>query len=288
MYFCKKKMKKIIFNFVLIITMIIISCNSNNSLPQNRVIVNRIQSTGNDITVNQDVTIPGFDVNAFADLLKQTADPDKLTIILNTPDNGVNDMHLNNPSSIDYLKVDQLNNNQLGVFDETPSGKIRVATLTINRETNSYQILGDQNYCGADYAYNSPSGLRFTDYALLYWLYRPHVIFHPYWGYHAGYYSGYHPYAYSTTSRTRYITRYRVTHPSSYTNRPSQTQAPRNIAPARSSLSNPTSTQRSFQKNEGDRFRNSTMSSNRTSTSRSTSPFRSTSSSSRGGFGRRK
>lgn len=260
------------------------SCNNTPTNAQNRVTVSHNYAPQQDVNV-QPNDIPGFDVNAFAQLLKSTTNPDALTQAINSQGNNVNNLDLDNDGSIDYLKVDQTGNTSLGVFDELPTGKVQVASLTVNTMNNSYCVTGVPDYCGPTYVYNSPSGITFGQFLFLHWLLTPHSYYHPHWGYHRGYYSGYsyyrshysRPYSSSYIRERRTITT-RTTRmapsTSSSTYRTSNTSTYRSTpqTPARTSISTPSTSQRSFTSGEGNRFRSSGASSN---------GFRSTSSSSR-------
>jgi hypothetical protein len=255
-----------------------------NSTAQNRVVVTHAAPQNVSVQSND---VPGFDVNAFANLLKTTTNPDALTQAINQPGNSVNNLDLDNDGNIDYLKIDQINDNSLGVFDETPSGKISIATLTVNTQNNSYVINGSPDYCGNTYIYRSQPGLTFGQYMFLSWMLRPHPYYHPYWGYHTGYYRGYGAYRshYRTPYNSGYMrtrtttTRTTVRNPSSNSQVRQSTSRPRAAAPAtapqRSSLSNPTRSQRSFSTGGSSNFRNRGSNTSGFSGSRASSPSRS-------------
>ena len=185
------------------------SCSDTTA--QNRVTVSHPQPQ--DINV-QSNDIPGFNVNRFADLLKTTSSPDALTQAINAKGNDINNLDLDEDGQIDYLKVDQVDNTTLAVYDETNNDKVEVCKLTVNTQNNSYSVVGSPQYCGNTYVYNSQPGITLGQFLFLHWMLTPHPYYHPYWGYHRGYYVGYHPYYthYSrpytrTYSRTRTITR---------------------------------------------------------------------------------
>lgn len=282
----------------LIATFSLFAMNScSDTTAQNRVTVSHPQPQ--DINV-QSNDIPGFNVNRFADLLKTTSNPDALTQAINANGNDINNLDLDEDGQIDYLKVDQINNNSLGVYDETNNDKVEICKLTVNTQNNSYSIVGTPQYCGNTYVYNSSPGLTFGQFMFLHWMLSPHPYYHPYWGYHVGYYRGYRPYYshYSrpytrTYSRTRTVTR---TVPSTVrSTRSTPTQVSRSASsvrstPQRTSVSNPVRSQREFSRGEGNRFRSSGATgsgfrSSSSSSSRSSSSFGSSRSSSRSSFG---
>jgi len=273
----------------------LLSCGSNTSNAQNYVTVQHAPQASQNVNV-QSNDIPGFDVNGFANLLKSTTNPDALTQAMNQPGNSINNLDLDNDGQIDYLKVDQVGNNSLGVFDETPNGKVTVATLTVNTQNNSYAINGSPDYCGNNYMYQSQPGLSLGQYMFLAWMLHPHPYYHPYWGYHRGYYGGYRGYrshysrpynsSYMRERRT-YTTRTTTTVRNSPTSSVRQTSAP---VQQRNSISNPVRSQRSFNSNEGNRFRSSGGNSSGfrstpSSSTRSSSGSRSSFGGSRSSFG---
>lgn len=264
-----KKMRKQIVYLALLVASAIGFNSCGNSTAQNRVIVTHAQPV---VTAPQDVNVqsndvPGFDVNGFANLLKTTTNPDALTQAINQPGNSINNLDLDNDGNIDYLKVDQISGNSLGVYDETQSGKVTVATLTVNTQNNSYVINGTPDYCGNTYIYQSQPGLTFGQYMFLAWMLHPHPYYHPYWGYHRGYYHGYGCYHshYRTPynpgyMRTRTVTNRTVVRNPSYSSgssqvRQSPTQVRATPTPQRSSVSNPTQSQRSFSAGGASNFR---------------------------------
>lgn len=136
------------------------SCGNS---PQNTVYVTR--NTPQTVSV-QSNNVPGFDIEQFAYLLKSTANPDLLTQAINTPGNGINMLDLDNDGSVDYLRVDQIDENTLVVVNETGDGvdsRITICTLLMNND--SYRINGT-SYCSAPY-YQSPYHLRASEYAFL-------------------------------------------------------------------------------------------------------------------------
>lgn len=185
-----KKMKKLLLSLSVLGLLSLTSCSSTTPQAdaQNVVYVSHPQPQNVNVQSND---LPGFDVNGFANLLKTTTNADALTQAINQPGNNINNLDLDGDGNIDYLKVDQISGNQLGVYDETQNGKVTVATLTVNTQNNSYAINGTPDYCGSNYYYQSPYGLTFGQFLFLHWMLAPHPYYHPYWGYHTGYYHGY-------------------------------------------------------------------------------------------------
>ena len=238
-------MKKIIVGLLLIVSA---SCNN----AQNNVTVVRTQPKN--VTLQQDENLTGFDIQQFANLLKTTTNPDALTQAINANGNTINNLDLDEDKNIDYLKIDQVDQNTLQVVDEIQTGKIIVATLTINTQNNSYAVNGNQDYCGNNYSYQSPTGITFGQLLFLSWMMHPHSYYHPCWGYHRGYYVGYHPYYshYSRPYTTHYVTERRTIIRNRTTNNNHQT----NQSSSNRSL-NTGSSQRKFNSGESNRLKSS-------------------------------
>lgn len=224
-------MKKIISLLSLVV--VLLSCNSAG---QNNVAV--VPNTNNDIQVQAE-NVPGFNVPAFANLVKTTANPQMLEQQINDPNTGINTLDLDSDGNVDYLKVVE-KANQLMVVDETPTNQITIATLNIT-PNGDVSVMGNQMYSGANYNYHNRYSL--TDAILLSYLLRPHPYYIP--SYHYGFY----PSSYRRTSvvntRTRIISRNTANYNRNNYNRNTYNRAAK-AAPYRKSLTNPTTSQRSF------------------------------------------
>lgn len=260
------------------IGMFIASCDSNTQTQPNTVVVTQApqpQQYQEPSNVQAQVAdIPGFNVQGFADLLKSTSNPSAIQDALNSPNNSVNNLDLDNDGIIDYLRVDQINRYAIRVVDEIGEDqRVDIATLTINPQNNSYSIKGSPDYCGNTYIYNSQPGITLGQLMFLNWLMTPHPVYHPNWGYRrypAGY-TAYHsryerPYSRSyiqerkvTKTVTRTVTQPKVsvTSPNYPSNPRTRTNTPQTSRPTvstpppapRPSISAPAQSQRSFQVN---------------------------------------
>lgn len=252
-----KKTIKNIFTILMIgiVTSSTMSCGNSNP-PQNNVTITQqpVQSAQN-VSVQPAENLPsGFNVNEFANLLKTSTNADALTTALNTQPNSINNLDLDGDGNVDYLRVNQVDNNTLQVVDETSATqKTVVATLNINTANNSYSINGSPDYCGNNYIYNSSPGISLSQYMFLTWWMSPYHYHHPYycgWGYHTHYYGGYHPYHSSRPYTTRTVTEYKTIR-----SKPSTNTANR-VAPAPvRNISAPVKSQKSFSAGEGNRFK---------------------------------
>jgi uncharacterized membrane protein YgcG len=194
-----KKMKKILFPILLLL---LNSCAQ--PIPQNSVNISVVTNN-----------VSGFNIQNFTTLLRTTKDPQSLEQDINVPNNNINNLDLDKNGQVDYLKVVETQSGVFQVDDASIPNQIVVATLT---------IVGNQNYSGGDYMYNT----HFTvgDYLLLSYIMRPHPYYVP--SYHYGYYPSYY---HHTTVRTVYR---------------NNNNTIRSATPVRNSLSNPNQSQRSF------------------------------------------
>ncbi len=262
-------MRKTILNFAILAALAlgIASCGSNSS--QQAQAQNRVTTSGGggqNVAVQAEDNIPGFDVQAFAQLLKTCTNPDALTQQLNAPNSKINNLDLDGDNNTDYLKVDQVDANTLTVNDETKNGKVLIATLTINPQQQTYVINGTPDYCGANYqyAYQPQPGITFGQLLFLHYMLMPHPYYHPYWGYGRGYYGGYHPYHsyYGRPYTSGYARGYqqRVRTQTTMSKNPNYRPGSNNRGTApnngsKPSLSNPQRSQTQFKANEGSRFK---------------------------------
>ena len=214
-------MKKIISSLFTLV--VIWGCGSNNSSDYQ----------GNNVTI-QSTALPGFNVNNFANLVRQTKNPSEIEGAINKVDNDINNLDLNKDGNVDFLKVVE-SQNQLKVVDDVdPNNSVTVATLNITRNNDmaDMQIQGNPSYCGQDYRYHSSFSLG--EILLLSYMFAPHPYYVPV--YHYGYYPSYYRSYTTATYRT-------VTHTYSNTNRGSINNTSNS---SRSSLNNPVRSQRSF------------------------------------------
>src|ERR1700748_3180745 len=207
-------MKKI-FIALTLLAVVASSCNQN-------------RREQNNVTIENNTTA-GFDVNKLAQFVKNSTDPQTLEKAINNPANQINNLDLDKDGNIDYLKVEEGDNDKLKVIDDvSDSESVTVASIKVNPGDNNnadLSIQGNPDYVGYNNYYHSSFTL--TDFLLLSYFMRPHSYYMPI--YHYGYYPSYY-------SRTRTYTTFRPTTSSHMSTRMS----------SRSSLSNPSRSQRSF------------------------------------------
>jgi len=243
-------MKKI---FIALTGLVLLASACNQNPPQQ-----------NNVTIENNTTA-GFDVNKLAQFVKTSTDPQTLEKAINNPANQINNLDLDKDGNIDYLKVQESDNNKLKVIDDVSNSEsVTVATINVSPDNNSntadLNIQGNPSYAGYNNYYHS--SFSFTDFLLMSYLLRPHSYYMPM--YHYGYYPSYY-------TRTRTYTTFRPTTSSAMSSR----------ASTRSSLSNPSGSQRSFGTRSSQPVRSGGFGS-RSSSSRSGFGR------SRGGFGRRR
>ncbi|MFI5136530.1 MAG: hypothetical protein ACHQIM_01800 [Sphingobacteriales bacterium] len=212
----------------------------------------------NNVTIENNTTA-GFDVNKLAQLVKTSTDPQTLEKAINDPNNHINNLDLDKDGNIDYLKVEESDKNKLKVVDDVSSSEsVTVASINVaptDNNTADLSIQGNPDYAGYNNYYHS--SFTFTDFLLMSYLMRPHSYYMPmyHYGYYPSYYTRVHTYS---------------------TFRPTTSPA----MSSRSSLSNPSRSQRSF----GTRSSQPVRSGGFGSRSSGRSGF----GHSRGGFGRRR
>ncbi len=261
------------------------------------------QQRGDRYDVNVQTLVPaseGLDLKAVGDLLKQADTAKDFEALLNSPNNGVNNLDLNEDGQVDYISVTEYGNDQVKGFSLTtepsPGETQEIATIEVEKVSDSQaevEIKGNEQIYGQNHYYHSSFGL--TDFLILSWLFRPHPLYASPWGYNS-YPPSYAPQrtrsisdyqrnmnqrtrgsAYSAASRSRVGTNLR------------SPNAGKTASTIKAPLKNPTASQRQFQsRNPSQQVRSGGFgrsSSQARSTTRSSSVRRSAPSRS-GGFSR--
>ena len=260
--------KLLVASAITILAISFAGCGCNSSSERNQVTVQPAPAA---------VQSPGFNVQNFAELVKKTSDPSSIEKAINDPGNAVNNLDINADGKVDFLSVNETANT-IQVMDNDVNPATQICTLNITQagQQANVAINGSPTYCGNNYAYHSSFSM--TDFLLLHYMLTPHRYYYPHYsyGYHPAYYRSYRPASYRTVTRSYSSPGYRSSTP---------TSTYRSSTPSRSSISSPSSSQRSFSttpRNTGS-FRSTGFGS---SSSRPSSSFRSSSSSSsRSSFG---
>lgn len=220
----------------------------------------------NNVTIENNTT-SGFDVNKLAQFVKTSTDPETLEKAINNPANQINNLDLDKDGNIDYLKVEEGENNRLKVIDDVSNSEsVTVASIRIDTDNASNQadlaIQGNPAYVGYNNYYHS--SFSFTDFLLLSYIMRPHAFYVPmyHYGYYPSYYTRVHTYSTFRPTTSSYMSS-RMSH--------------------RSSLSSPVRSQRSFSTRRSGSFGSGSRRS-----SFGSSSFRRSSFGSSRGFGRRR
>ena len=133
----------------------------------------------NNVTIENNTTA-GFDVNKLAQFVKTSTDPATLEKAINDPANRINNLDLDKDGNIDYLKVEEADNNKLKVMDDVSSSEsVTVASINVSPDntnnTADLSIQGNPNYVGYNNYYHS--SFSFGDMLLLSYLMRPHAYY---------------------------------------------------------------------------------------------------------------
>lgn len=253
------------------------SCGPNAQYPQERNNVS-VSPMSNNVNIQADQGNAAFDVNKLSEIVQKSTDPKVLEEKINDPSTNINNLDLDKDGKVDFLTVTEPAQNQLQISDASVNPAVVVANLTITpnqqAQTASMQIQGDPAYCGSYNTYYRPS-ISFGEILFLSYLLAPHPYYHPYYGY------GRYP-SYYSERRTVVRTVYQPTR-SQYVSPSSGSRGSQGFGGSnRSSLSEPSRSQRSFGARDNSRPVGSGGFGN--SSSRSMSPSRS---SGFGGGGRR-
>ena len=281
-------MKKLLIVAFSTLSLGLLSCGGRNSdYPQQHNNVT-FSPMGNNVNIQADQNNAAFDVSALSQVVQRSTDPKVLEQKINDPDNKINNLDLDKDGKIDYLNVTEAANNQLTISDASVDPAVTVANLTITpdqqAQTASMQIQGTPAYCGSYNTYYQPH-ISFGEILFLSYLMRPHSYYYPMYGYHN------YP-SYYTSRRTVVRNVYHPTQSSYVRNGNSGGGFNSGRSGSRSSMSAPTSSQRSFGVRDNSRAVGSGGFGNASSRRSYSSPSPSRSSFSSGGsrrsFGRRR
>lgn len=259
------------------------------------------EERGDRYDVNVQTLVPaseGLDLKAVGDLLKEAETGKEFEALLNSSDNNVNNLDLDEDGQVDYIFVTEYGNDQVKGFSLTTqptAGETQeIASIEVEQVSDSQaevEIQGNEQIYGQNHYYRSSFGL--TDFLIMSWLFSPRPLYASPWGYNS------YPPNYNPTT-TRSFSDYqqdmnRRTRGSSYA--PANTSrvgtnvrspnAGKTASTIKAPLRNPTASQRQFQARNpssqirsGGFGRSSSRSTTRSSSVRRSAPSRS------GGFSR--
>ena len=243
----------------------------------------------------------GLDLKAVGQLVKKAKTAEQLEKLLNSKNEGINNLDLNEDGKVDYIHVTEYGTDKVKgmslTVQPTPGETQEVATIEIEKDTDSsanMQVRGNEQIYGQHHYHHSRFGL--TDMLILGYLFRPHRAYASPWGY--GHYPNYHS-PYNTSSHRDYNRDMRNrTSGSSFRSSKSSTISGSAASPnygksaksIRAPLKKPTVSQKSFQtRNPSKQVRQGGFGRSKTrSTQTSRSSVRRSSSRRSGGFSRGK
>jgi hypothetical protein len=139
----------------------------------------------------------GLDLNAVAEIFKDSENLEEFERTLNDPELGINNLDLDGDGYVDYIRVVEHVENDIHIIilqvalgeDEFQD----VATIEVERtgdDNYNLQVRGNEVIYGVDY-YIAPAYVHVHDiyrWSIIPWIYRP--MYHPYY---SGFYFGYYP-----------------------------------------------------------------------------------------------
>jgi hypothetical protein len=121
----------------------------------------------------------GLDLNAVAEVFKDSDNLEKFEENINNPAQGINNLDLDNDGSVDFIRAtEQVNGDTHLIVLQVPLGENDfqdVATIAAERtggENYNLQIQGDPVIYGADY-YVVPADNNFRAWNVVRWIFRP-------------------------------------------------------------------------------------------------------------------
>lgn len=231
----------------------------------------------------------GLDLKAVGELLKKAETAEALEQLINSPEQGLNNMDLDGDGNVDYIHVTEYGNDAVKGFSLTSqpaAGETQeIATIEVEKVSDTQgqmQIRGNEQIYGQNHYYHSSFG--FTDFLIMSYLFSPHRSYMSPWGYgsYPGYYSPYRTAPLSSyRNRTASYTsgsNIRSSNSSTIQSNVTSPNTGKSSQSVRAPLKNPTASQRSFQTRSRSTSRSGGFgrsSSSRTSSSGRSGGFRS-------------
>jgi hypothetical protein len=135
----------------------------------------------------------GLDLQAVSELFKDSENLEAFEKSLNDPENGVNNLDLDENGEVDFVRVvEEVDDDAHVVILQACLGEDEfqdVATIEIEKSDEDYnmQVTGNEELYGADY-YVEPTVVHIHTWPVIRWIYRP--AYKPYW---SRYYFGFYP-----------------------------------------------------------------------------------------------
>ena len=165
------------------------------------------------VTPNAEIA-KGLDLNAVADLFRDSKNLEDFESALNDPDLGINNIDLDGDGYVDYIQVmEQVTDDTHVIILQVPLGNDQfqeIASIEIEKtgyDSYNMRIHGNEAFYGVNF-YISPGYVGIYHWPIVAWIYRP--FYHPYrsifyFGYYPRWWKPYHvvtiPVYHSRTSR---------------------------------------------------------------------------------------
>ena len=158
------------------------------------LIGNKLLWAQEDVTVTADSDVAsGLDLQAVGDVFKDSKNLDDFEKNLNDPDNGINNLDLDNDGNVDYIRaMEKTQDNTHLVVLQAQLGKDDyqdVATIEVQKDKDDYnvQIQGNEDVYGKD-VYVVPAVVHVSAWPIIGLMYGP--AYHPY---RSAFYFGFYP-----------------------------------------------------------------------------------------------
>jgi hypothetical protein len=158
------------------------------------LIGNKLMLAQKDVTVTADSNVAaGLDLQAVGDVFKDSKNMEDFEKNLNDPDNGINNLDLNNDGEVDYIRpMEQTADNTHLVVLQAQLGKDDyqdVATIEVQKDKDDYnvQVRGNKDVYGKD-VYVVPAVVHVSAWPIIGLMYGP--AYHPY---RSTFYFGFYP-----------------------------------------------------------------------------------------------
>jgi hypothetical protein len=201
----------------------------------------------------------GLDLQAVGSILGKVQNSEHLEKMLNDPEQGLNNMDLDEDGKVDYIRVHEYGEPPVMSYslsvDQGEGNEQEVATINVEQGADGHanvSMEGNEQIYGHGHYYNHR--MSTTNFLLYSYLFRPHSIYVSPYGYgrYPGYYSPYRSVPRSSyRTRTKTITKtttFKKSGTSSLKSKPKVSpNKGKTSSKVRASLKKPTKSQKSFQ-----------------------------------------
>ena len=169
-----------------------------------------VLAAGVSVSADDDVTVvaptseaaDGLDLQAVGELFKDSKNLEEFEKSLNDPDNGINNLDLDENGEVDFIRVvEEVADNTHVIILQAALGEDDfqdVATIEVEKESDdkyNMQVHGNVIIYGEDY-YVAPAVVHVHTWPIITWIYRP--VYRPYrsvyyWGHYPRWWRPFHP-----------------------------------------------------------------------------------------------